>query len=1619
MLEGDVPVGIGALSNLTCLSLASNNFNGVLSEEHFTSLVNLESLEISPNSLKLDFGEDWVPPFRLIEGYFGSCDMGPRFPTWLRWQIGIQYLDISNASIIDILPHWFWTAFPNASWLDLSRNQLSGGLPTKLELPLLIQNMDLSRNSLSGQLPANLTAPHLGSLDLYNNHFTGTIPPYVCDGFWEINLSNNQLTGVFPQCQEKTASSSLSMLDLRNNNISGEFPRFLQNATQLSFLDLSYNKFSGIVPIWIAEKMPNLEVLILRSNMFHGHLPKQLTSLIGLHYLDIAHNNLSGSIPSSLARLSAMVEPYGGNYQDFNYSSDSISTFIKGQELNFTHEFIKDTVLIDLSSNGFTGHIPKELSSLKGLRSLNLSNNQISESISDDIGSLKRLESLDLSCNHFTGKIPSSLSDLTFLSRLNLSYNDLSGTIPSGQQLQTINNQYMYIGNPGLCGPPLVNNCSMNETNPNINQQHEDARSSLYLSMGMGFVMGVWTVFCIMLFLKTWRTAYFQLLDQLYNKSSTRCVPRERDALLALRASLTDPGNYLSSWQGEECCQWEGVRCSNHTGHVTELQLQNLHGFHGGHSGAAVPDFIGGLNNLRYLYLSDANFGGRVPPQLGNLSKLLYLDLNNLFWNYSSYIYSTDLAWLSRLTTLQYLDLSFVKLSTVIDWAHVVNKLPSLVTLNLLGCGLQNSIPLPVNYVNLKSLEQLDLSGNEFSSSLGPNNLFWYLPNLLELDMGGCGIQGSIPERIGNMTSLTRLYLDVNNLTGTIPTTFKNLHNLEVLWLFENKIDGPVAVLLERLLPSRNRLGDLDLSKNELTGSMPYRLGHLRNLTHLRLDNNFLSGELPTSISTLSKLTELSLGFNNLHGTVTEIHFAEMASLRMLDLIGNSLSMVFRHGWFPPFKLHEAELQSYFLSEDSISALDISNTSIAGPIPHWFWVTFSGAKILVLSRNKIRGMLPPTMFWKMGAVTIDFSDNCLVGSIPKLPLHIEEGDFFVKFKIRCKDFISNLVLVYGPAQEDQKQRFLTELAHLLSKETVPMVIGGDFNIMRGPQEKSKGNFKNRWPFLFNAVIDVYNLRELELSRRQFTWANNLMHQILKNWIGFWSQQSGNPNTPRPRLNFGNIILIPKVDDASKIQQYRPICFLNVSFKIFTKVASNRIVKVAHKIIRPSQTAFLPGRNIMEGAVVLHETLHELHRKNLNGVIFKIDFEKAYDKVRWDFLQQTMHMKGFSTTWFNWIKSFVQGGNVAINVNGQNDAYFQTKKGLRQEDPLSPIIFNIVADMLAIIINRAKVVGKVNGVIPHLVEDGLSILQYADDTVIFLDHDLEKARNMKALPCMFEKLSSLKINFHKSEIFCFGQAKECENDYSELFGCRSGSFPFRYLGLPMHYRKLRNSDRKHIEEMFEKRLSGWKEKLLSVGGRLVLINSVLSSLPMFMLSFFAIPKGVLKKLEYFRSRFFWQNDQHKKKYHLIKWHQIRQPKEQGGLGIIDLEVQNKCLLSKWLFKLANEDGIWQNLIRNKYLKSKPLGSGIKKPGVSHFWAGLMEVKKVFLGLGSFHIGDGTQVRFWEDTWCGNQPLKLSYPSLFSIARKKGAIVADVMSSSPLNMSFRRDLHGRGYMPGMSW
>ena len=147
-----------------------------------------------------------------------------------------------------------------------------------------------------------------------------------------------------------------------------------------------------------------------------------------------------------------------------------------------------------------------------------------------------------------------------------------------------------------------------------------------------------------------------------------------------------------------------------------------------------------------------------------------------------------------------------------------------------------------------------------------------------------------------------------------------------------------------------------------------------------------------------------------------------------------------------------------------------------------------------------------------------------------------------------------------------------------------------------------------------------------------------------------------------KLNFGKIILLPKVKNANRIQQYRPICLLNVSFKILTKVATLRLNSVASHIIRPTQTTFMQGCYILDGVVTLHETVHELHWKTMDGAILQFDFEKPYDKVKWPFLHQVFRMKGFSETWCTWVYNFVTTGSVAVKVNDAIGHYSRKKIG---------------------------------------------------------------------------------------------------------------------------------------------------------------------------------------------------------------------------------------------------------------------------------------------------------------------------------------------------------------------
>jgi hypothetical protein len=229
-----------------------------------------------------------------------------------------------------------------------------------------------------------------------------------------------------------------------------------------------------------------------------------------------------------------------------------------------------------------------------------------------------------------------------------------------------------------------------------------------------------------------------------------------------------------------------------------------------------------------------------------------------------------------------------------------------------------------------------------------------------------------------------------------------------------------------------------------------------------------------------------------------------------------------------------------------------------------------------------------------------------------------------------------------------------------------------------------------------------------------------------------------------RLIYGMISLIPKLKEANNIKQFRPICFLGVDYKWITKVLTKRLASVADSVVNMTQTTFIPRRNILEGVVILHETMRELSRKKQKGVIIKLDFEKAYDEVSWPFLSEVLERKQFPRKWIEWIQQVVGGGRVGIKINGEVEIFFRTYKGVRQGDPLSPVLFNLVVDALATMLEKAKLTGVIKGLVPNLIEGGLTHLQYADDTIICLEVDDTCVENLKFILYCFEEMSELKI-----------------------------------------------------------------------------------------------------------------------------------------------------------------------------------------------------------------------------------------------------------------------------------
>ncbi|GKB29529.1 RNA-directed DNA polymerase, eukaryota [Tanacetum coccineum] len=498
----------------------------------------------------------------------------------------------------------------------------------------------------------------------------------------------------------------------------------------------------------------------------------------------------------------------------------------------------------------------------------------------------------------------------------------------------------------------------------------------------------------------------------------------------------------------------------------------------------------------------------------------------------------------------------------------------------------------------------------------------------------------------------------------------------------------------------------------------------------------------------------------------------------------------------------------------------------------------------------------------------------------------------------------------------------------------------------------------------------------------------------------------------PGCNSSFIALIPKVPDANLVKDFRPISLIGSIYKIIAKILSNRLVNVLGDIVNEVQSAFIAERQMLDGPFILNEILQWCTKKKKKTLIFKVDFEKAFDSIRWDFLDDVLKEFGFRCKWRNWIQSCLTSSKGSILVNGCPTNEFQFYKGLKQGDPLSPFLFILVMESLHLSFQRIVNAGMFKGIV---LDQSLCLshMFYADDA-IFLGEwsDGNISTLIHVLKCFFHA-SGLKINLNKSKIMGINVESAQVIQAAAKLGCLVLKCPFYYLGTRVGGSMTRVQAWQEIVEKVKSRLSKWKSKTLSIGGRLTLLKSVLGSIPVFHMSIFKVPSKVLHILESIRSHFFNGHDPGSKKASWVKWNNVLTDKKRGGLGVSSLFALNRGLMIKWVWKfLSQKDSLWTKVIVAIHGVGGKIHSEWTSTGKSCWLSILSEVRSlqrkgmyVFDYL-THKMGNGESTKFWLDHWHTRGIFKDIFPRLYALESSKDVTVSSKIGDTSLVCSFRR-------------
>lgn len=475
------------------------------------------------------------------------------------------------------------------------------------------------------------------------------------------------------------------------------------------------------------------------------------------------------------------------------------------------------------------------------------------------------------------------------------------------------------------------------------------------------------------------------------------------------------------------------------------------------------------------------------------------------------------------------------------------------------------------------------------------------------------------------------------------------------------------------------------------------------------------------------------------------------------------------------------------------------------------------------------------------------------------------------------------------------------------------------------------------------------------------------------------------------LNYSFITLIPKKSAPQFAGDYRPISLMNNSVKIISKAMANRVQDKMISLVHQNQYGFIKTKTIQDCLGWAFEYLHQCKQSKKEIVLLKLDFEKAFDMIEHSAILGIMHSMGFPDQWIKWVSSLFNSASSAVLLNGVPGKFFPCKRGVRQGDPLSPLLFAIGADILQAIINKGHQRGLFFPPIPVNGDSNFPIIQYADDTLLFMQASAPQLLALKAILNTVAASTGLRVNYSKSCMIPLNLDGDKTQSLALTFGCSVGSLPFTYLGLPLSCHKPKVIDFSPLTDRIERRLVA-TSAFLSYGDRLTLVNSVLSAMPTYYMCSLQLPVAVIENIDRARRHFLWRGkDLNSNKKSLVAWGKVCRPKLKGGLGVIDLRVQNRALLLKQLGKFFNRQLHipWVNLIwSSHYPNNLPQHANLCG---SFWWKDIIQLETLFRGIAHPIINNGASVSFWNDLFNG-RVMAQAFPILFSFAKHKYDSVA---------------------------